>query len=241
MINVVVPMAGKGSRFKLAGFIEPKPSIDVLGKPMIQWALDSISGLKKFQLIFIALSSDLNPHLSRILTEKGKIVVLDEITEGAVSSVLKANAYINNDNPLIILNCDQYIEWNINKFLKKARNYQGSVVVFKSKNPHHSFVSKKWKKITHVEEKIVISNLACGGVYYYRRGSDFVNMANRYMDKNLRTNGEFYITPVFNEFISDGKQITFYKVKKSKIHMLGTPEEVAIFKKKQSRSWSLNG
>jgi dTDP-glucose pyrophosphorylase len=202
---------------------------------MIIWALESISGLIDFQLIFIVLESDLNIELNDILKQKGKIITLEQITDGAVSSTLKASSLINNENPLIIVNCDQYIEWDINKFITKAKNFDGSVVVFKSNNIHHSFISKRRRKIIRVEEKIAISNLACGGIYYYRSGKDFVTMAKKYIDRGLRTNGEFYISPIFNEYIGAGKVITFFKVKKSKIHMLGTPEEVAVFKRKYNR------
>jgi len=235
MINIVIPMAGRGSRFRSAGYVKPKPLIPIINKPMINWALESISGLLNCQLIFIVLESDLNLELNEILKQKGTIITLEQITDGAVSSTLKASSLINNENPLIIVNCDQYIDWNINKFITRAKDFDGSVVVFNSNNPHHSFILKRRGKILRVEEKIAISNLACGGVYYYRSGKDFVTMAKRYIDRDLKTNGEFYISPIFNEYIEAGKEITFFKVKKSKIHMLGTPEEVAVFEEKYER------
>jgi dTDP-glucose pyrophosphorylase len=234
MINVLVPMAGRGLRFKNAGFSESKPMIKILNKPMIEWALESLSDLKSCRLIFVVLETDLDKDLSLILESKGIVIPLKTVTAGAVNSALAAKSLIDNDNPLVIANCDQYLDWDINQFIKRARGFAASVVVFNSSNPHHSFIVKRRKLITQVAEKEAISNLACGGVYYYESGKDFVSMAARYLDRNVRTNGEFYISPIFNEYISAGKAITYFKVKGSKIHMLGTPEEVNAFEKKYS-------
>lgn len=232
-INIVVPMAGLGKRFQTAGYSEPKPMIKIAHKLMIEWALQSINSIKlNSEIFFIALQRDLDFGLRKVLENLGNIISLENPTEGAVSTSLKANSYINNENQLLIMNCDQFLDWNIYNFLESAQRFDASVAVFESKNPHHSYIEFVGQKITRVEEKIVISNLACGGIYYYKKGLEYVNSAQKLIEKNNRTNGEFYISPVFNELLLQGKAITFFKVDKDKIHMLGTPEEVFEFESK---------
>ena len=236
MCTILFPMAGQGIRFKNAGFVEPKPMIKVGDKLMIEWALDSIKSLStKHKLVFIALEKDLDFGLSRILENLGEIVRLTSVTNGAVSSTLLASKYINNRLPLLILNCDQYINWDINDFINESINYDASVVVFESQNPHHSFIESNGDLVTRVEEKIAISNLACGGMYYYKYGIDYVEAAQSMISKGITTNGEYYISPVFNELIAAGKKITYFTLPKERIHMLGTPEEVSLFQTKLTR------
>jgi dTDP-glucose pyrophosphorylase len=232
-INILVPMAGLGKRFQSAGYRAPKPLIRIANKFMFEWALKSIDSLSlESKIIFVALRKDLDFGLQKLLSDIGVIVSIDNPTEGAVSTTLEASTHINNETQLLIMNCDQFLDWNIDKFIDSAQKFDASVAVFESKNPHHSYIDFKGQNVIRVEEKQVISNLACGGVYYYRRGLDYINSAHKLIEKNYRTNGEFYISPVFNELLLQGKQVTYFKLNNEKIHMLGTPEEVAEFENK---------
>ena len=234
--TILFPMAGLGMRFKNAGFVEPKPMIKVGDKLMIEWAIDSIKSLStEHNLIFIALEKDLDLGLSSILENFGEIIPVTTVTKGAVSSTLMASKLIKNSSPLLILNCDQYITLDVNVFMSESLNYDASVVVFESNNPHHSFIEINDKLVTRVEEKIAISNLACGGLYYYKHGIDYITAAQSMISKNITTNGEYYISPVFNELITSGKKVTYFKIPQDRIHMLGTPEEVALFESKLTR------
>jgi len=236
VINIVVPMAGGGKRFKDAGYTQPKPMISIAGRPMIDWAIECVSGLKvPHKFIFLALASDLKAGLGTLLSARGEIVVLNEISAGAVNTTLHSKYLIDNSDPLVIANCDQYLEWNFNEFINSTQEFDGSVVVFESTNPHHSYIEASNDLIIRVKEKEVISDLACGGVYFYRRGSDYVQGAQKLIESNERTNGEFYITPVFNKLIEINKKITYFKVSSSDKHMLGTPEEVKEFLKTTER------
>jgi dTDP-glucose pyrophosphorylase len=239
MINIVIPMAGQGKRFKNAGFLEPKPMIDIAGKKMIEWALESLSGLKiPHSLIFIAMKQDLDAGLNKILNPLGKVIGLTDATDGAVNSTLQAKQLINSDTPLIISCCDQYLNWDINDFVKNSVGYDASIAVFKSSNPHHSYISVDNKNVTHIEEKIVISDLACGGIYFYKSGNTFVNSAESLIAKNVRTQGEFYLSPVLNELISNKKSATYFELDQENIHMLGTPEEISVFLNKKENGES---
>jgi len=230
MINIVIPMAGKGQRFVESGYDKPKPLIDVCGVPMIKRVIDSLT-LKnsEYNFIFIALQEHLDEGLKEYLEKYGTIIPLNVVTEGAASTTLMAMKQINNDYPLVIANCDQYLEWDFDDFIEKSESYEGSLVVFNSTNPHHSYTLVKQKNLVQVAEKIVISDKACAGIYYFKRGRDYIDAVVQMIAKNIRTNNEFYIAPVYNELILDGKKMTVYEVDVNKKHMLGTPYELKIF------------
>ena len=230
MINIVIPMAGKGQRFVESGYDKPKPLIDVCGAPMIKRVIDSLT-LKnsEYNFIFIALQEHLDDGLKEYLEKYGTIIPLNVVTEGAASTTLMAMKQINNDYPLVIANCHQYLEWDFDDFIEKSEQYEGSLVVFNSTNPHHSYTLVKQKNLVQVAEKIVISDKACAGIYYFKRGRDYIDAVVQMIAKNIRTNNEFYIAPVYNELILDGKKMTVYEVDVNRKHMLGTPYELKIF------------
>jgi dTDP-glucose pyrophosphorylase len=223
-------MAGRGKRFRDAGYSQPKPMISIAGKPMIDWALKSLGGLTTpHRFIFIALEEDLNAGLKTLLANRGEVVSISNVTEGAVNTTLLAEHFIANNDPLVIANCDQYLEWDFQEFIHATNGFDCSVVVFESENPHHSYVETRGNEIVKVKEKEIISPLACGGVYFYRSGLDYTVGARKLIESNDRTNGEFYITPIFNKLIEVNKKITYFKIPNTKKHMLGTPEEVQDF------------
>jgi len=223
-------MAGKGKRFKDAGFFQPKPMISIADRPMIDWALKSLRGLTApHRFIFLVLEDDLKAGLEPLLASRGEIVSIPNVTEGAVNTTLYAEHLVANNDPLVIANCDQYLEWNFQKFIDSTQGFDCSVVVFESQNPHHSFVETKGIEVVKVKEKQIISPLAIGGIYFYRSGLDYITGAKKLIESNDRTNGEFYISPIFNKLIELDKKITYFKIPNTKKHMLGTPEEVRDF------------
>lgn len=230
MINIVIPMAGRGQRFTEAGYDKPKPLIDVVGAPMIKRVIDSLT-LKnyRYNFIFIALQEHLDQGLEEYLKDKGTIIPLNVVTEGAACTTLMALKHINNNSPLVIANCDQYLEWDFDSFISRSSGYDGSVVVFNSTNPHHSYTLVKKDLVVEVAEKVVISDKACAGIYYYDKGSDYINSTITMIAKNIRTNNEFYIAPAYNEMLKEGKRITIHEIDVNKKHMLGTPYELKIF------------
>ena len=228
-LNILIPMAGLGSRFKDAGFIFPKPLIEVREKTMIQMVVDSLNIDANF--IFI-IQKEHQKQFNLISTLKTmvpncKIIEIDGITEGAACTTLLAKKYINNSNPLIIANSDQYIVWNSSKTLYNfyTKDFDGGILTFESIHPKWSYAKCDDNlMVTEVAEKKVISKNATVGVYYWKKGSDYVNYANKMIKKNKRVNNEFYVCPVFNEAINDGKKIAISRVEK--MHGLGTPEDL---------------
>ena len=231
-LNVLIPMAGAGSRFENAGYTFPKPLIDVNGKPMIQVVIDNLSLDANF--IYIVQKSHRDKYnldsLLNLITPNCTIVEVDGLTEGAACTALMAKEFINNDNPLFFANSDQFVEWDSNEFMYKMQetNVDGGIVTFESTHPKWSFAKTNSDGyVTEVAEKNPISNMATVGFYYWKLGSDFVKYAENMINKDIRVNNEFYVCPVFNEAINDGKKIITFNVKK--MWGIGIPEDLEYF------------
>lgn len=228
-MNVLIPMAGAGTRFQQAGYTFPKPLIDVQGKPMIQVVVDNLNIEANF--IYVVQKEHRHRYnldtLLNLITPNCKIVEVDGITEGAACTTLLAKEYIDNDEPLLMANSDQFVEWDSNEFMYKMieQKVDGGIVTFKAIHPKWSFVKiDQYGYATEVAEKNPISDNATVGIYYWAKGKDYVKYAERMIDKNIRTNNEFYVCPVFNEAIQDSKQIKTFEIKK--MWGLGTPEDL---------------
>ena len=231
-MNVLIPMAGAGSRFEKAGYTFPKPLIDVFGKPMIQWVVDNLNIEAKY--IFIVQRSHFEKYnLKETFNNfcpNNEIVQIENVTEGAACTTLLAKQYINKDEPLIIANSDQFVEWDNDEFVYSctASDLDANILTFKSTHPKWSYVKlNSLGNVTEVAEKKPISNVATVGIYYWRKGSDYVKYAEQMINKNIRINNEFYVCPVFNEAIQDGKKIRTYNIEK--MWGLGTPEDLNFF------------
>lgn len=235
MINIVIPMAGEGKRFRDAGYTVPKPFIDIKGKTMLEWSLESLY-TKDARFILIVRSPQLVGYESIVERIQGKYscitVPVDKLTEGMASSVLLAADYINTKDPLLIGACDQTVDLPMEAFIgdAKKRNLAGSLMTFYSTHPKWSYAKiDEQGFVLETKEKSAISTHANVGLYYFAQGQDFVRSAMRMIEKNDRTNNEFYVAPVYNHLISEGAKVGIYEIKESQMHGLGTPEDVQAF------------
>src|SRR3989344_177723 len=239
MLNIVIPMAGKGSRFQEAGFVFPKPLIDVKGKAMIELVASNLRPRCAHRFIFIcqrehAEKYDLHNILKSATKNKFEIVQLGGMTQGAACTVLTAAQYIDNDDDLLIANSDQFIDYDINDFINRGRaKGDGLILTFKSSHPKWSYARvDRASRVAEVAEKKVISDRATVGIYYFKHGKHFVAAAREMIAKNIRYNNEFYVCPVFNELILGGKQVFTRNISVEKMHGLGTPEDLNAFLRK---------
>lgn len=233
-LNVLIPMAGSGSRFQAQGFSFPKPLIDVKGKPMIQVVVDNLNVDANF--IFIVQKEHFQKYnlnyLLPLIAPNCKIIQVDSITEGAACTTLLAKEYINNNSPLLMANSDQYIEWNSSETLYSFSNdnIDGAIVTFEATHPKWSYAKLGDDGyVIEVAEKKPISKHATAGIYYWRNGSDYVKYAESMIKKNIRVNNEFYVCPVFNEAINDNKKIRISEIEKGGMWGIGTPEDLNFF------------
>jgi beta-phosphoglucomutase-like phosphatase (HAD superfamily)/dTDP-glucose pyrophosphorylase len=231
-MNVLIPMAGNGSRFVQAGYTFPKPLIEVHGKPMIQVVVENLAVDANY--IFVVQKShrekyNLDSMLS-LICPGCKIVEVDGVTEGAACTVLLAKDFINTDESLVIANSDQFIEWNSLEFFYKMneQNLDAGIVSFRATHPKWSYAKvDDGGFVTEVAEKNPISDIATVGVYYWKQGRDFVKYAESMISKDIRVNNEFYVCPVFNEALLDGLKIKTFDI--PRMWGIGTPEDLNYF------------
>lgn len=231
-LNVLIPMAGAGSRFEQAGYTFPKPLIEVKGKPMIQVVVDNLN--IKANYIYVVQKKHREQYnldtLLNLITPNCKIVETEGVTEGAACTALLAKEFIDNDNPLFFANSDQFVEWDSNEFMYKMNetDSDGGIVSFRATHPKWSFAKvNEDGLVIEVAEKNPISDIATVGYYYWKHGSDFVKYAEQMIERNIRVNNEFYVCPVFNQAIEDGKKIRTFDI--PKMWGLGTPEDLNYY------------
>ena len=171
-------------------------------------------------------------YLLNLLTPNCNIVQVDGITEGAACTTLLAKEFINTDDPLIMTNSDQLILWDSNETLYAFNNdnVDGGIVTFPATHPKWSFAKLGDDGyVCEVAEKKPISNHATAGIYYWKHGSDYVKYAEQMIAKDIRVNNEFYVCPVYNEAIEDGKKIRIKEIGVDDMWGLGTPEDLDYF------------
>jgi NDP-sugar pyrophosphorylase family protein len=239
-MNIVIPMAGLGTRFSNEGFDLPKPIIEVGGKTLIEHSIDSLNLDGKY--IFITRKYENKNHnilLSEILKKikpDSIEIIIDEITSGSVETCLMSTEYINNETPLIITNCDQRLEWDSDLFLEFIKNedLDGVLLTYESDNPKNSFCSINSNNlIDRVVEKQIISKTALVGLHYWSKGLDFVSSAKKLFE-SFKNDGkpECYISETFNFLIKEGKKIKSFEISPNEYISLGTPYDLSVFQSK---------
>ena len=230
--NILIPMAGRGSRFEEQGYTDKKPFIDVNGKPMIHRVIKNL-GMefdKEYMFILICLQEDFDKYdfteFEKVIGHNSyDVVILDDVTEGAAQTVLTAKDLINDDTPLMTMNSDQLVDWDIERLFEMCEQFDGVIPCFYGEGNAWSYARTLDNGyVQEVAEKKQISKYATAGYYYWKKGSDFVKYAEQMIEDNSRTNGEFYVAPVYNWAVKDGKRVGVFMV--DKCYSLGTPEDL---------------
>lgn len=234
MLNILIPMAGLGSRFARAGYRRPKPLIEIHGVPMIRLVIDNIRPRTPHRFIFAAQRAHHHDHglfdsLAR-WAPGCAIVPLDGLTEGAACTALCAGPLIDGADPLMIANSDQFVETDIDAHLSHLGDLDGLIMTMPADDPKWSYVAVNPQGLAaRVAEKQVISAHATVGIYSFARGSDFVAGARAMIADDARVNGEFYIAPVYNTMIAAGAQIGVHSLGHGRMHGLGIPADLDAF------------
>jgi NDP-sugar pyrophosphorylase family protein len=232
MVNIVIPMAGLGTRFPREDYL-PKPLIDVNGKPMIVRAIESL-GFRDANWYFLIRKDEYSEIIKDVINKtvsNAHFIAVDKTTEGPACSVLLFKEYINNDEELITANCDQIMEWNSELFFHNVRLYDGAVVTYYSDTDKNSYARiDRNGLVVEMREKEVISNISLNGIHYWRKGSNFVQAAKDMIVANDRApNGEFYIAPSYNYMIKKGMKVGIYHIPNEQHHAVGVPLDLERF------------
>ena len=231
-MNIVIPMAGRGSRFAEKRILTPKPLIDVNGRTMIERAIESLDLDGKWNFV-IRNDEHVDRVCSAIETIKpgSNFIFIDYVTEGPASSALLFKEQINTDDELIIANCDQIMEWTSERFLDYVRYYEGAVVTYHADTDKNSYARvNKAGLVQEIREKQVISNISLNGIHYWRHGTSFVTAAEAMIAANDRApNGEFYIGPTYNYMVRAGQTVGIYHIPNQFHHPVGVPDDLNEF------------
>lgn len=235
-VNLLVPAAGQGSRFASAGYAKPKPFIDVHGRPMITHVIDNVRPRKSHVHVLLRSDHTVGEQASvQALLDAGCVIhPVAQLTEGTACTLLLARSAFDNEDPMLVANSDQYVDFDVDAFVQDCidRDLDGSILVFKdpAKDPKWSFArTDENGLVLEVAEKKPISDMATVGIYLFRRGSDFVSAAIDMIVRNDRVNNEFYTAPVYNYMIRNGLRIGLYEVPQAAMHGLGTPDDLQAF------------
>lgn len=225
-------MAGLGSRFPSNKYPLPKPLIQVNDKPMILSAIESLDLDGRY--LYVIAKNEYSKTIKDILTKfnsNSYFVEIDYLTEGPAVSSLLFTDLINNDDELVIANCDQIMEWSGNMFLNTARLFDGTVVTYHTSTEKNSYarIDKKGY-VSEIREKEVISNISLNGIHYWKRGNFFVDSANKMINSQDRaSNGEFYIGPTYNYMIKKGLKVGIYHIPNQQHHAVGVPSDLDAY------------
>jgi dTDP-glucose pyrophosphorylase len=235
-MNILIPMAGSGLRFSNVGYELPKPLIKINHRTILERAIDTLNIEGNY--IFIVRKYDNQDHNKKVenILRRNKpsceILMIDYVTEGPACSALLAKEYIDNDQELIIANCDQIMWWSGSRFINYARsnNFDGAIVTYTTNTPKNSYAKIDLEgNVVQVAEKKVISNIGLNGIHYWKEGKYFVNSAQRMMKNNDRVNNEYYIAPTYNYMIESGKKVGIYHIPNEQHNAVGVPADLEIF------------
>jgi NDP-sugar pyrophosphorylase family protein len=239
MINIVIPMAGHGSRMAMSVPDRPKPLINVLpGQPMIAFVTHYLALSQPHRFFFVCRDEHVEAlrleNLFASLVRSFLIVTTREVTEGPACTALLTREHIDNDQELLIAYCDDYLDVRVDDILAQWRKAQADagVLLFPSRHPRNAYaITDPEGRVVRVAEKERISTQAVAGFYYFSRGCDFVRGAERMMHKNVRAKGEFFVSSVFNELIEEGKKVLSRRVPASRNFSMGHPADLEQFRR----------
>lgn len=232
-MNIILPMAGRGARFADQGYHTPKPLINVNGKPMFAWALETIKNIEYNKLIVISLEEHKKlfnaEELIKKYCPKGvEIVFLDKVTEGQLCTVLAAKEHINNEEEVLIISSDTIVVSNLDEQLRSHKQTSGIISVANMPGDRWSFAAiDEQGYVKEVAEKVRISDHASTGIYYFKSGKEFVRIAEEMICNQERTKGEFYVIPVYQKLIQSGLKVTISQA--HEMWDLGTPDSLNEF------------
>ena len=230
-MNVLIPMAGLGTRFPSERF-KTKPLIEINSVPMIVRAVKSLD--LDGDHLFVIRKSEFSAEIKSVIKsikKRTNVMEIDYQTSGPAETALLFSDLIDLDKELVIANCDQIMEWNSDNFLHNVRQYDGAVVTYYATTDKNSYARlNKTGDVAEIREKEVISSTSLNGIHYWKRGSDFVKSANEMMHANDRSkNGEFYIGPSYNYMIKNGLRVGIFHITSEMHHAVGDPEDLLKF------------
>ena len=228
-MQIIIPMAGLGTRFSKKGYKEIKPLIKINGTPMIELMIETLRIKAKYFFIVRPELDIKEVHnvIQRKLTNY-EFIISEKVTEGPACSVLLCERKLDINDKLIVANCDQIMDWDSDQFLEFANRYDGTVVTYHSDVPQNSYAKiNRFNEVSEIREKEVISNVSLNGIHYWKKAGFFINSAKEMIIANDRApNGEYYVGPTYNYMIAKGLTVGVYHIPNQQHHSVGSPEDL---------------
>lgn len=235
-MTIIITMAGLGKRFHDVGYQVPKYQIQVKGKTLFEWSMDSLLGFNEpsTRYIFIVQKED---SAKAFLEEKCrqyhvgdyKVIELEQVTDGQATTCMQAIPYCEKHDPIMVYNIDTYVEPY--EMSTECIRGDGFIPCFEAEGTHWSFVeTDDAGKAVCVKEKERISDHCSVGAYYFRTSELYKNLYEEYYGTGPKlVKNEKYIAPLYNLMIEKGMNVRIQELDRKKVHVLGTPEELNIF------------
>ncbi|MFC5407311.1 glycosyltransferase family 2 protein [Cohnella soli] len=233
-MNIVIPVAGAGRRFREAGYVQPKMLIEAAERPMLYWALDSLfPGFKQENLLIVCLKEHLRRtylwDVVRSAFPEANVVSIPGVSRGQAETVYLAREHYKEDEPLIIYNCDTYMRGRAAHTISRLDpDIDGLISVFQSTDPSMSYVDLDADgSVRSVREKEVISSWATTGLYYFASTRRFLALVEEAFKEPLPAEGEWYVAPLYNRLIERGGKVAVDYA--DCCYPLGTPQQLSVF------------
>jgi len=237
-LDIVITMAGLGSRFRKAGYTVPKYMINARGRTLFEWSMISLEGFRAQadRYIFIAMRDE-TCDVGAFITEKCRalgierfeMILLDYLTDGQATTVMQAQPYWDEDHALLVYNIDTYVE--AGAMNASQLRGDGFIPCFTAEGDHWSFVRLDEEgRVAEIKEKVRISDHCTLGAYYFRTCALYARLYDSYYGAGApMSNGEKYVAPLYDHLLSRGGEIYITDIDPQKVHVLGTPEELDAF------------
>jgi dTDP-glucose pyrophosphorylase len=234
-MKVVIPLAGRGSRFAERGIQTPKPLISVAGRPMVGWALESLAGIAYRKIYFIALAEHEREYgivetLRGVAGPEAEVLLLDDVTEGQLCTVLAARDALDEDEGVLVASADTLVVSEFGRDISdRAVDCRGIISVADMPGDRWSFArtDSRTGRVVEVAEKVRISDHASTGMYYFASGRELVSTAEDLIRAQEKTRGEYYVIPVYQRYVRRGWPVDISIA--SEFWDMGTPEGLKIF------------
>lgn len=229
-MNIVITMAGAGSRFAKAGYTLPKPLIPIFGTPMYRYSVNSLPLSLAAKLIFVIQRGEFSELIKKDIRENYssynyEIVELEALTRGQAETLFLARGALRHNIPTLIHNSDSAVDFKSAELEELLKLNDGALVTFESNSPNYSYARiNSAGEVQEVREKKVISKYASTGTYYFKSTVNLISLLEEMLENNERESGEFYIAPLYNKLIDEGKKVGVLESRNYLCY--GTPDEL---------------
>ena len=241
-MNIIIPLT-KLNNIQNEGYNYPLILTEVNGAPLLQQVINNIKSIKgETNVVFIISEIDCVNHkldkVLKVMLPPCKVCVLKSETKGAPCSILMSTSEVNVSKPTLILNSDQYFDFDLNKHLKTLKNSKcsGGILTFNAIHPRWSTALIENNEVVQISEKNPISSNAIAGFYYFKSYKIFMEAAFLMIEMEDSVNEQYYTSLVLNQLILKNEQVKNITIKSDTYFPFYSLNRIRDFEKKKSKN-----